>query len=137
MTSKLNSLGALAASLNPVKIGSLLSLPSFDYFISIVVLATSSISDNNSYHKEDNLRGGTVIDGFPSGGLTNSIASTRFMRSLRTELVKGLDSLAFLRLSVIYSGIPNFPTRIYANESVMNVVITFLFLLSSLSLTCF
>jgi uncharacterized protein len=37
--------------------------------------------------KKVNLKGGTLIDGFPSGGLTNSIASTCFMRSIRNELI--------------------------------------------------
>jgi hypothetical protein len=36
--------------------------------------------------KKVNLKGGTLIDGFPSGGLTNSIASTCFMRSIRNDL---------------------------------------------------
>jgi uncharacterized protein len=42
--------------------------------------------------KKVNLKGGTVIDGFPSGGLTNSIASACFMRSVKNELVAVLDS---------------------------------------------
>ena len=66
--------------------------------------------------KNVNLKGGTVIDGFPSGGLTNSIASMCFMRSSKNDLVAILDSLAFPPLSVIYNGTPNFPARIYANE---------------------
>jgi hypothetical protein len=32
--------------------------------------------------KKVNLKGGTLIDGFPSGGLTNSIASVCFMNSV-------------------------------------------------------
>ena len=66
--------------------------------------------------KNVNLKGGTVIDGFPSGGLTNSIASMCFMRSSKNDLVAIFDSLAFPPLSVIYNGTPNFPARIYANE---------------------
>ena len=68
--------------------------------------------------KKVNLKGGTVIDGFPSGGLTNSITSTCFMRSVKNELVAVLDSPAFPPLAVIYDGIPNFPARIYANEDI-------------------
>jgi uncharacterized protein len=68
--------------------------------------------------KKVNLKGGTVIDGFPSGGLTNSIASTCFMRSVKNEFVAVLDSPAFPPLAVIYDGIPNFPARIYANEDI-------------------
>lgn len=68
--------------------------------------------------KKVHLKGGTVIDGFPSGGLTNSIASMCFMRSVKNELVAVLDSLAFPPLSMIYDGTPNFPARIYANEDI-------------------
>lgn len=68
--------------------------------------------------KKVNLKGGTVIDGFPSGGLTNSIASACFMRSVKNELVAVLDSPAFPPLAVIYDGIPNFPARIYVNEDI-------------------
>src|SRR5919108_2967482 len=66
--------------------------------------------------KRVNLNGGTLIDGFPSGGLTNSIASMCFMKSLRNELISVLDSSAFPPLSMIYDGIANFPARIYANK---------------------
>lgn len=68
--------------------------------------------------KKVNLKGGTLIDGFPSGGLTNSIASTCFMRSIRNELISVLDSSVFPPLSMIYNGIANSPARIYANEDI-------------------
>jgi uncharacterized protein len=67
--------------------------------------------------KNVKLKGGIVIDGFPGGGLTNSIASMCFMRSSENNLVAILDSLAFPPLTVVYDGKPNFPARIYANES--------------------
>ncbi|HET6717641.1 MAG TPA: hypothetical protein VFG90_10960, partial [Nitrososphaeraceae archaeon] len=57
--------------------------------------------------KNVNLKGGTVIDGFPSGGLTNSIASMCFMPSSWNDLVAIFDSLAFPQLSVIYNGTQN------------------------------
>jgi uncharacterized protein len=67
--------------------------------------------------KNVKLKGGIVIDGFPGGGLTNSIASMCFMRSSENNLVAILDSLAFPPLTVVYDGKPNFPARIYANEN--------------------
>lgn len=79
--------------------------------------------------KNVNLKGGSVVDGFPSGGLTNSIASMCFMRSSKNDLVAILDSLAFPPLSVIYDGTPNFPARIYANED-----LKIAFLISELNL---
>ena len=66
--------------------------------------------------KKTNLRGGTIIDGFPSVGLTNAIASECFVHSLKTELVAVLDSPGFPALSIIRNTTPNFPARIYANE---------------------
>lgn len=45
--------------------------------------------------KNVNLKGGTVLDGFPRGGFTNSIASMCFMRSSKNDLVAIFDSLAF------------------------------------------
>ena len=68
--------------------------------------------------KKVNLKDGTVIDGFPSMGLTNSIASTYFTHSIKNELVALLDSPALPPLAVIYKGVPNFPARIYINEDI-------------------
>jgi uncharacterized protein len=68
--------------------------------------------------KKVNLKDGTVIDGFPSMGLTNSIASTYFTHSIKNELVALLDSPALPPLAVIHDGIPNFPARIYINEDI-------------------
>jgi predicted ATP-grasp superfamily ATP-dependent carboligase len=58
-----------------------------------------------------------VLDGFPSAGLANAIASKCFIHSLKTELVAGSDSPSFPALSVINDSEPNFPVRIYANEN--------------------
>lgn len=66
--------------------------------------------------KSVNLKRGTVIDGFPSICLTNTIASQCFINSLKTELVAVLNSPGFPGLSIIHNGIPTFPARIYANE---------------------
>jgi len=66
--------------------------------------------------KDVNLKGGVVIDGFPSIGLANAIASECLIHSLKTEFVAVLDSPLFPPLSVIRNGTPNFPARIYANE---------------------
>ncbi len=66
--------------------------------------------------KDVNLEGGTVIDGFPSIGLANAIASECLIHSLKTEFVAVLDSPFFPALSVIRSAAPNFPARVYANE---------------------
>lgn len=66
--------------------------------------------------KNVNLKGGIVVDGFPSVGLANAIASECLIHSLKTEFVAMIDSLAFPPLSIVRNAMPNFPARVYANE---------------------
>jgi uncharacterized protein len=62
------------------------------------------------------VKGGTVIDGFPSGGLVNAIASEFLIRTVGMELVGVVDSAEFPALSIITNSIPQFPARLYVNE---------------------
>lgn len=64
--------------------------------------------------KKLDLKGGILIDGFPSGGL--SITSMCFMSSVQNQLVSVLESPSFPPISTVRSGIANSPVRIYANE---------------------
>jgi uncharacterized protein len=66
--------------------------------------------------KEINIQGGVVLDGFPSTGLVNAIASECLIRSVGTELVAVLDSPDFPPVSLINNHIPQFPARLYVNE---------------------
>jgi len=66
--------------------------------------------------KPVDLKGCTVIDGFPSLGLANAIAAECIIESLKLDLVAVLDSDEFPSLSTIYRSTPYFPARIYANE---------------------
>ncbi|MFZ1877437.1 MAG: PAC2 family protein [Nitrososphaeraceae archaeon] len=66
--------------------------------------------------KKLDLKGGILIDGFPSGGLSNSITSMCFMSSVQNQLVSVLESPSFPPISTVRSGIANSPVRIYANE---------------------
>lgn len=66
--------------------------------------------------KNVNLRSGILLDGFPSVGLANTIASECLVHSLKTELVGIIDSPVFPPLSVIGNAMPTFPARVYANE---------------------
>ena len=68
--------------------------------------------------KDANLRGGILLDGFPSVGLANAIASECLIHSMNTEFIAVLDSPLFAPLSVIRNSIPNFPARIYVNEEI-------------------
>ena len=66
--------------------------------------------------KKVNLKGATVIDGFPSELFTNSIASQCFLHSIDTQLIAILDSPIFNQLTIVKNEIPQYPVRIYANE---------------------
>ena len=66
--------------------------------------------------KNVNLKGGIVLDGFPSVGLAGAIASECLVHSLKTDLIAVVDSPTFPPLSIIRGAMPNFPARVYANE---------------------
>jgi uncharacterized protein len=69
-------------------------------------------------NKEINLKGGIVIDGFPSSsGLVNAIASECLIHSTGTDLVAFLDSPDFPPISVVNNFVPHYPMRIHVNES--------------------
>jgi uncharacterized protein len=65
---------------------------------------------------EVNLEGGVVVDGFPTAGLVNAIASECIIHSTKTKMAAVLDSPDFPTLSIISDYLPQFPARIYANE---------------------
>jgi uncharacterized protein len=65
-----------------------------------------------------------VVDGFPSVGLANAIASECLVRSAKTEFVAVLDSPAFPPLSIIRDAKPNFPARVYANKELRLAMFT-------------
>jgi uncharacterized protein len=63
-----------------------------------------------------NIKGGVVLDGFPSAGLLNAIASECLIRSSGTELFGVIDSPEFPPLSIISNSMPHFPARLHVNE---------------------
>jgi uncharacterized protein len=72
----------------------------------------------DSNNKEISLKGGIVLDGLPSSsGLVNAIASECLIRSTGTDLVAFLDSPDFPLISVVNNFVPQYPVRIYVNES--------------------
>ncbi|MCV0367780.1 MAG: PAC2 family protein [Nitrosopumilus sp.] len=64
-----------------------------------------------------NLEGGYLIDGFPSVGFSSAIASESMINTSNFELAGTIDSESFPPISIIKNKIPNFPTRIFVNES--------------------
>jgi uncharacterized protein len=63
------------------------------------------------------MKDGIVLDGFPSTGLLNAIASECLIRSSGTELFAIIDSPQFPALSIISNSMPSFPARLHINEA--------------------
>ncbi len=64
--------------------------------------------------KRMDLRGATVIDGFPSVGLVSSIVANYLINALGLEQIGIMDSSFFPTVSLIRDGQPMNPVRIYA-----------------------
>lgn len=63
------------------------------------------------------MKGGMIIDGFPSAGLINAIASECLIRSGGTELYAIIDSPEFPPLSIVNQYMPQFPARLHVNRN--------------------
>lgn len=72
--------------------------------------------------KEVNLKGATVINGFPSSGLVSAITANYLIGALKLDQIAALDSPSFPPVSMIYNAKPKFPARIYADEKSRLVV---------------
>ena len=66
--------------------------------------------------KPISLKGGYLIDGFPSVGFSSAIASESMIHTSQFELAGVVDSDEFPPISIIKDGKPNYPTRIFTNE---------------------
>jgi uncharacterized protein len=64
--------------------------------------------------KRIDLRGATIIDGFPSVGLVSSIAANYLIKVLDMEQIGIMDSVHFPTVSLIRETRPLSPVRIYA-----------------------
>ena len=69
-----------------------------------------------------NIENGYLIDGFPSAGFTSAIATESLIHTSQFELAGIIDSDAFPAVSLIKDGKPNYPTRIFVNNS-LNVAV--------------
>ena len=63
-----------------------------------------------------NVENGFIINGFPSTGLTSSIATELIINTSNFQLAASIDSDFFPPISIIKNGAPNFPTRIFVNN---------------------
>jgi len=83
--------------------------------------------------KPSKLEGGYLIDGFPSVGFSSAIATESMIHTSDFKLAGIIDSESFPPLSIIKNGKPNFPTRIFVNESLrVGIFLSYLTLEQSL-----
>ena len=68
--------------------------------------------------KDLDLRGGTIIEGFPTVGLVSTIACSYMISVLELDQICALESDDFPPVSMVYSTKPKFPARIYAREDI-------------------
>src|SRR5216110_3570459 len=64
--------------------------------------------------KRMDLRGATVIDGFPSVGLVSSIVANYLINALNLVQIGIMDSVYFPTVAMVRDGQPMNPVRIYA-----------------------
>lgn len=67
--------------------------------------------------KPINVEGGFLVDGFPSVGFTEAIATESLIHTTQFELAGIIDSDGFPPVSLIKDGKPNYPTRLFVNEN--------------------
>src|SRR3970282_2556193 len=68
--------------------------------------------------KRMDLRGATVIDGFPSVGLVSSIVANYLINALGLTQIGIMDSIYFPTVALVRDGQPMNPVRIYAGPKV-------------------
>jgi uncharacterized protein len=66
--------------------------------------------------KDMDLKGGTILEGFPGIGIVGPIAATYLIDYLEMDQICALDSEDFPPTSMVYANKPKFPARIYANS---------------------
>lgn len=70
--------------------------------------------------KKVDLRGATVIDGFPSVGLVSSIVANYLINFLKLSQIGIMDSVYFPTVSLVRDAEPLNPVRIYAGEKIIS-----------------
>ena len=69
-----------------------------------------------------NIEGGSIINGFPSTGLTSAIATELIINTSQFDLAATIDSDDFPPISIIKNGAPNYPTRIFVNNNIKTAI---------------
>ncbi|MCA1813204.1 MAG: PAC2 family protein [Halobacteriales archaeon] len=68
--------------------------------------------------KQVDLKGATIIDGFPSVGLVSTITANYLIDVLELEQIGIMDSEHFPTVSIVRNAVPMYPVRIYAGRGV-------------------
>lgn len=79
-----------------------------------------SADDDLTIHefKQVDLKGATIIDGFPSVGLVSTITANYLIDVLELEQIGIMDSEHFPTVSIVRNAVPMYPVRIYAGSGV-------------------
>ncbi|MCS7136351.1 MAG: PAC2 family protein [Nitrososphaerota archaeon] len=67
-------------------------------------------------YKRPNVRGGIVIDGFPSSSLVTPLVASYLVAHLNMDQVAFIESAHFPPVAFIYGGKPRYPARVYVEE---------------------
>jgi len=67
-------------------------------------------------YKRPDMRGGIVIDGFPSSSLVTSLVASYLVAHLKMDQVAFLESAHFPPVAFVYGGKPRYPARVYVEE---------------------
>ncbi len=76
--------------------------------------------------KSADLRGATLIDGFPSVGLVSSIVANYLIGALKLGQVGVMDSSFFPTVALVKGGVPLNPVRVYAGDTAGGKVAVFI-----------
>lgn len=72
--------------------------------------------------KPIDIEGGYLIDGFPSIGVTQAIATESMIHTSQFEMAVIIDSNSFPPVTIIKNGVPNYPTRIFVNNDLKTAI---------------
>ncbi len=67
-------------------------------------------------YKRPDVRGGIVIDGFPSSSLVTPLVASYLVAHLNMDQVAFIESTYFPPVAFVYGGKPRYPARVYVEE---------------------
>ena len=73
--------------------------------------------------KDQNLKGYTLIEGFPGAGLVGPMAASYIIEKLNMQYIGYIDSDLFPPITAVHSGVPMYTARLYADPKNKLVVV--------------